>query len=122
MQRPVWLLALFAFAASAGAAAPSPGRYAATFCVATSLAQPPSCGPAELDVHSASHADVRMSDIVYRLTLRPSQVDVTTLQERMLIDGFSAAYDWSGPVLRFVDAAKGVHYEVRTGRRLPSRQ
>ena len=116
MRRAVWLLAVAA--ASADAAAPAPGRYAATFCVATSAAQPANCGPAVLDVHSRRLAEVRLSDIVYRLSLLPQRVDVTTFQERMQIDGFSAEFEWVGPMLRFVDVEKNVRYEVTPGRLL----
>jgi len=59
-----------------------------------------------------------MSDIVYRLNLRPGQLDVTMLQGRMLLDGFSAPYNWSGTTLRFTDGEKNTRYEIRPGRRL----
>jgi hypothetical protein len=36
---------------------------------------------------------------------------------KMQIDEFSAAYEWDGPILRFIDAAKDVRYEVRIGAR-----
>ena len=102
-----------ALCGAAASAAPAPGRYPATLCVTTSASAPPSCGPAELDVRSAGRADLRIADIVYRLTLRPAQVDVTTLHGRMQIDEFSASYEWQGDVLVFVDADKDVRYEVR---------
>ena len=116
VRRSAWLLAFAA--ASAGAATPAPGRYAATFCVAPSPSQPASCGPAVLDVRSRTSAALQMSDVVYRLALRPQRIDVATFQERMQIDGFSAEYEWIGPLLRFVDVEKNVRYEIRPGRRL----
>jgi hypothetical protein len=110
------LLALAA--ASALAAAPAPGRYQATLCVATSDSVPPACGPAELEIHSASRVEVRVADLVYRLHLRPAQVDVSTMHGRMEIDEFSAEYAWQGDVLSFVDAEKKARYEVRAGARI----
>ena len=86
--------------------------------MATSPTEPAGCGPATLDVRSRGVATVQMSDVVYRLALRPQRVDVTTFQERMQIDGFSAEYEWVGPMLRFVDVEKNVRYEVTPGRRL----
>ncbi|MCE9660050.1 MAG: hypothetical protein K8R60_15925 [Burkholderiales bacterium] len=102
----------------AAAAAPAPGRYEATLCVSASASAPPSCGAAELEVRSATRAEVRVADIVYRLSLRPAQVDVTTLHGRMQIDEFSAEYAWQGDVLSFIDTDKQARYEVRTGARL----
>ncbi|MGZ5155158.1 MAG: hypothetical protein ACXWCU_06595 [Caldimonas sp.] len=102
----------------AWAAAPAPGRYQATLCVAPSASAPPSCGPAELDVRSPSRAQVKVADVVYRLHLRPAQVDVATMHGRMQIDEFSAEYEWHGDVLSFVDAEKQARYEVKTGARL----
>ncbi len=110
------LLALVA--APALAAAPAPGRYQATLCVATSASAPPNCGPAELEVHSASRAEVRVADLVYRLHLRPAQVDVTAMHGRMEIDEFSAEYAWQGDVLSFVDAEKKARYQVKAGARI----
>ena len=110
------LLALVA--GTAAAAPPPPGRYAATFCVATSPSQPPSCGAAVLEVQSPSVATVQLSDIVYRLALRPRRIDVTTFQEQMQIDAFSAESEWVGRALRFTDVEKNVRYAVTPGRRL----
>jgi hypothetical protein len=107
-------LALVA-AAGAASAAPPPGRYAATLCVSTSAAKPASCGAAEFELRSKGRADVRVADVVYRLHLRPSQVDVKTMQGRMEIDEFSAFYEWRGDVLTFTDPDKNVRYEVRPG-------
>ncbi len=111
MRRSALLLAFVA--APAWAATPAPGRYPATLCVTTSASAPAQCGAAELDVRSASRAQLTVADIVYRLQLRPAQLDVTTLHGTMQIDEFSAEYEWQGALLRFVDADKGVRYEVR---------
>jgi hypothetical protein len=114
-------LALLVVAGAASAAAPSPGRYAATLCVSTSPGVPPSCGAAELDVRAKGQVQVRVADVVYRLHLRPAQVDVKTTQGRMEIDEFSAEYEWRGNVLSFVDADKNVRYEVTPGAKVRSR-
>ena len=114
-------LCMLAIAASpVCVAAPAPGRYQATLCVATSASAPPAYGPAELEIHSASRAEVRVSDLVYRLHLRPAQVDVSTLHGRIEIDEFSAEYAWQGAVLRFVDADKKARYEIKAGARIRS--
>jgi len=116
MRRSAALIALLAAAAAAGAAPPAPGRYDAELCVATRPEAAPTCGAAEVEVTSA-RISVRVADIVYRLALRPAQVDVETMHGRMQIDEFSAAYEWDGTTLRFSDAAKDVRYEVRLGAR-----
>ncbi|MEO8525125.1 MAG: hypothetical protein ABI460_10430 [Caldimonas sp.] len=117
-RRLVLLLAAAAAAVPAWAASPSPGRYQATLCVATSASAPPGCGPAELDIRPGARAEVRVADVVYRLHLRPAQVDVSIMQGRMELDEFSAEYEWRGDVLSFVDTEKKARYEVRTGARL----
>ena len=70
---------------------------------------------------SGSVAQVRVSDIVYRLWLRPPQVEVLTMHGKMLIDEFSAAYRWNDGVLRFDDPDKGARYEVKIGARRSER-
>ena len=117
-RRLVFLLAVAV--APAWAASPPPGRYQATLCVTTSASAPPNCGPAELDIGPSSRAEVHVADVVYRLHLRPAQIDVSVMQGRMEIDEFSAEYEWRGEVLSFVDAEKKARYEVRTGARLRS--
>ena len=118
MRDAVVLLAAVALAAPAAAAGPAPGRYQATLCVSPAASAPASCGPAELEVRSASRAQVRVADIVYRLHLRPDQVDVATMHGNMQIDEFSAEYVWRDGVLSFLDADKQARYEVRPGPRL----
>jgi hypothetical protein len=109
----LWLAA----ASAASAATPGPGRYDAQLCVATQAGAAPSCGAVDVEVKSRGRVGVRVADIVYRLTLRSSQLDVTTSQGTMQIDQFSSPYDWAGDTLRFADTAKDVHYEVRLGAR-----
>ncbi|MEP7302656.1 MAG: hypothetical protein ABI699_14145 [Caldimonas sp.] len=120
MRWPVLLLALGA--AHAAAAAPAPGRYQARLCVATSASAPPGCGPAELAIHPAGRAELRVADVVYRLHLGPARLDVETLHGRMQIDQFSAVYEWQGDVLRFVDTDRQASYEVTVGPRSRSRR
>ena len=95
----------------------APGRYDAQLCVATQADAEPTCGAAEVDVPNARRLSVRISDIVYRLELRPGQLDVTTMHGNMQIDEFSAFYKWSGDTLLFGDPAKDSRYEVRVGAR-----
>jgi len=100
---------------AAGAQPAAPGRYAGQLCVATQAQKEPTCGAAEVDVPSTRRLTVRVSDIVYRLALRGSQLDVTTMHGNMQIDEFSAAYKWSGDTLLFGDPAKDARYEIRVG-------
>ena len=116
MRHRAVLLALAVASAAVGAAPAAPGRYDAELCVATRPQAPPTCGAAEVEV-TAARISVRVADIVYRLALRPAQVDVETMHGQMQIDEFSAAYEWDGATLRFSDAAKDVRYEVRIGAR-----
>ena len=102
---------------AAGAQPAAPGRYDGQLCVATRIDAEPTCGAAEVDVPSARRLSVRVSDIVYRLALRGSQLDVTTMHGNMQIDEFSAAYKWSGDTLLFGDPAKDARYEIRVGAR-----
>ena len=98
-----------------GAQPAAPGRYDGQLCVATQANAEPTCGAAEVDVPSARRLTVRVSDIVYRLALRGSQLDVTTMHGNTQIDEFSAAYKWSGDTLLFGDPAKDARYQIRVG-------
>jgi hypothetical protein len=110
-------LAASLLASSAGAQPAAAGRYHGQLCVATRADAEPTCGAAEVDVASARRVSVRVSDIVYRLELHATQLDVTTMHGNMQIDEFSAAYKWSGDTLLFGDPAKDARYEVRVGER-----
>ncbi|MEO8059143.1 MAG: hypothetical protein ABI671_12515 [Burkholderiales bacterium] len=103
-------------ALSPALAAPAAGRYAAALCVATSKAAP-SCGPAVVDLQSSGAARVRISDIVYRLKLNSSQVEVVVMHGAMQIDEFVAHYEWAGNSLQFVDTDKNARYELKLGER-----
>lgn len=99
-------------------AAPPAGRYDGRLCVVT-RAGTPECGPARVELRNARQAQVRVSDILYSLTLHSSQADVVLKHGAMQIDGFTAVYEWKGSALHFADAAKGVRYEVLLGDRRP---
>jgi hypothetical protein len=98
--------------ACAAAAQPAPGHHAAQLCV-TPAGADASCGPADLEWRRAGRARLRVSDIVYSLQFRASQVDVRLLHGAMQVDAFTAIYEWEGDTLRFVDAEKDVRYAVR---------
>jgi hypothetical protein len=118
MRRAALLLALAAPAA--GANAPALGRYDGQFCVSVAAAAA-ECGPAEVDVLRDRQLRVRISDIVYRLKLSSSQVEVVLMHGTMQIDEFVAAYDWAGTALQFDDLDKRTRYELRLSPRKPAR-
>lgn len=107
--------ALAGFAAAAGAN-PGAGSYEAQLCVATSAAAP-RCGPAQVELQAGGAARVRVSDFVYRLKLKSSQVEVALMHGPMLVDEFVAVYEWAGNSLQFVDADKNARYELKLGER-----
>ena len=112
-----WWFACLCAVFSVGAhAAPAPGRYDAQWCVALSEAAP-SCGPAQVDWRNGQQVRVQVSDIVYRLKLHSSQLDVVLMQGSMQLDEFSADYAWQGDTLQFADRAKGARYELQLGSR-----
>ena len=98
------------------APAPEAGRYDAQLCVATGPAGP-SCGPADVELRANGEARVRIADIVYRLQLNSSQVEVVLMQGTMQLDEFVASYEWVGRSLQFDDKDKNARYEVRLGAR-----
>jgi hypothetical protein len=95
----------------AAAAPPASGRYDGRFCVATGTAEP-DCGPADVIVRGKGQMQVRIADIVYRLQLHSSQLDLVLMHGTMQIDGFTANYEWRGRALTFSDPAKPVRYRV----------
>jgi hypothetical protein len=108
--------ALLAGAAPAFAQAPAPGRYDGELCVATGDAAP-DCGPVEVRFARGGQVQLRISDIVYRLQLHSSQVDVMLMHGAMQIDGFTANYEWAGKALTFRDPDKPVSYRLQVGKR-----
>jgi hypothetical protein len=113
----VALLGACALPASAAPSTPAPGRYEARLCTARLDGAAPDCGPAEAELHRGGRMRVQVSDIVYRLELRSSQVDVVLMHGTMQIDEFTAPCEWVGPTLRFTDAQKGLRYELWLGNR-----
>lgn len=107
-------------AAAAQADMPAPGRYDGRFCVSVAAAAA-DCGPAQVDVLRNRRLNVRISDIVYRLTLNSSQVDVVLMHGTMQIDGFVGHYDWADTALQFDDLDKRTRYELRLSSRRPVR-
>lgn len=91
---------------------PSTGRHSAQLCVATSEA-PPSCGPAQVDLRRNGAARVQVDDVVYRLQMHSSQVEVVLMHGAMQIDEFTVPYEWVGRSLQFKDDERHVRYEVR---------
>ena len=114
----MWASALLTmFLALSGCAglsqAPPDGQYDGELCVATSV-QPPNCGAVEAWLFNAGgNAQVMVSDIVYRLSLKDGALDLMLVHGQMPIDRFGAAYRWSGDVLRFTDTDRSVHYSIR---------
>ena len=113
-------LALASGAQAARAEAPPAGRYEGRWCVGVGEAAP-DCGPAQVDVLRPRRLNVRISDIVYQLTLNSSQVDVVLMHGTMQIDGFFAPYEWTGGTLQFVDVDKRTRYELTLPPRSPTR-
>ena len=105
------LLALAGCAVVAGA--PTDGHYDGELCVATGR-NPPSCGPADVKM-SKGFAQVQVSDIVYRLSMKAGKLDMVLMHGTLQIDGFSAPFTWEDRVLRFEDPEKPVFYRIRFG-------
>ncbi|MDE2298524.1 MAG: hypothetical protein KGK18_10195 [Burkholderiales bacterium] len=117
------LLALIALPPWAGAAPsapstarPAPGRYAAQLCV-TTIPAPSNCGPAQVDLRTGGAVHVRVDDLVYHLKLHRGRIDLMLMHGAVEIDDFVAPYQWAGRQLQFIDADRGVLYEVRFGAR-----
>jgi hypothetical protein len=98
------------FVSIAAAAPPASGRYDGRFCVATGAAEP-DCGPADVTVRR-QQLQIRIADIVYRIQLHSSQLDLVLMHGTMQIDGFTANYEWQGRTLSFSDPDKPVRYRV----------
>lgn len=111
MRRAAFLLLALA-ASAARADTPVPGRYEGRFCVSVGGAAA-DCGPARVDVLRNRRLNVRIADIVYRLQLNSSQVDVVLMHGTMQIDGFFAPYAWLDGALQFDDLDKRTRYELR---------
>lgn len=97
---------------AANSARPEVGRHAAELCV-TAMTAEPSCGPAQVDLRRDGSVRIRIDDIVYRMQLRGSQIDVVLMHGAVQVDEFSVAYEWVGNSLKFNDDDRRVRYEVR---------
>ena len=111
-RRLVTSIAALAACGGVLAAAPEAGRHAAELCVAT-LPKPPSCGPAQVDVRTDGTMRVRVDDVVYKLQLRSSQVEVVVMHNVVQIDEFTAPFEWAGDALSFNDDGRRSRYELR---------
>lgn len=112
------LAAALAQAAPAAPGPPPPGRYGGRLCVQPLQGGAGNCGPVDdLRVQRGGRASVRVSDIVYRLQLHSSQLDVVLMHGAMQIDEFTTFYEWSGSTLQFSDREKGLRYVVQFGER-----
>ena len=113
MALPGALLALVVASASPEALARPEGvRPAAQLCVAT-LPKAPSCGPAQVDLRADGTLRVRIDDIVYRLRLRSSQVEVVVMHNVVQVDEFTVPFQWVGNTLQFRDDDRNSAYEIR---------
>ena len=119
MGRLAPCLAAAVLAAGAAHAAPAAGRYDAQLCV-TLADQPAACGPAQAQL-TGHRLRVRISDIEYRLDLKPKRAAgellAMLMHGAMQIDEFSAPYEWRGNTLQFDDADKRTRYEIQLGER-----
>ena len=120
VQAGLWIVCAALAAGSASAAVsegrPVVGRHAGELCVATASAAP-SCGPAQVDLRRDGSARVRIDDLVYRLQLHSSQVEVVLMHGAMQVDEFTVPYEWVGGALQFNDDERKVRYEVRFTKR-----
>lgn len=99
---------------------PAPGPHPARLCVQVlEVPGDANCGPADAWVGRGKRLQLRISDIVYRLELHSSQVDVVLMHGSMQIDGFTAFYEWQGSTLQFLDLEKRTRYEVQFKARVP---
>lgn len=96
---------------------PPPGHYTVTMCVQSLVdeSKPANCGPAEFWMRRGQRAQLRVSDLKYLLTLHSSQVDVVLWHGAVMIDEFTAVYDWRGSTLHFTDRDQRLRYEIEVG-------
>ncbi len=116
-------LALGAGAAAAAVSEgrPTVGRHAGELCVANASTEP-SCGPALVELRRDGSARVRINDLVYRLQLHSSQVEVVLMHGAVQIDEFTVPYAWVGRSWQFTDDGRNVRYEVRFARKISNDQ
>ena len=90
---------------------PTDGLYVGELCTAV-VTGPLNCGAAEVFL-SKDRAKVRVSDLIYDLSLEQEQVEVMLVHGRTLVDVWSASYSWDHHYLRFIDLERRTFYRVR---------
>lgn len=90
---------------------PADGLYAGELCTAV-VAGPLDCGAADVFI-SKDRAKVRVSDLIYDLSLEEGQVEVMLVHGLTLVDVWSASYSWDHHYLRFIDQDRRTFYRVR---------
>ncbi len=96
---------------------PANGLYTGELCTAVADG-PLNCGAADVFLAN-DRAKVRVSDIIYDLTLDDGQVEVILVHVRTLVDTWSGSYAWDIPYLRFIDPERRTFYRVRFADPLP---
>jgi hypothetical protein len=90
---------------------PADGLYDGELCTAVGSG-PLNCGAADVFL-AKDRAKVRVSDLVYDLTMEEGQVEVTLVHGRTLVDVWSGSFVWDAPYLKFIDAERRTFYRVR---------
>ena len=90
---------------------PADGLYAGELCTAVATG-PLNCGTADVFL-AKDRAKVRVSDLIYDLTMEEGQVEVALVHGRTLVDVWSGSYAWDNPYLKFIDQERRTFYRVR---------
>jgi len=90
---------------------PADGLYDGELCTAVA-AGPLNCGAADV-LLSRDRAKVRVSDLIYDLTMEEGQIEVVLVHGRTLVDVWSGSFSWDHHYLRFIDQERRTFYRVR---------
>ena len=90
---------------------PADGLYDGELCTAVGSG-PLNCGAADVFL-AKDRAKVRVSDLVYDLTMEDAQIEVTLVHGRTLVDVWSGSFVWDPPYLKFIDQERRTFYRVR---------
>lgn len=90
---------------------PAEGLYAGELCTAVATG-PLNCGAADV-LLAKDRAKVRVSDLIYDLTMEAGQIEVVLVHGRTLVDVWSGSYSWDLPYLKFIDQDRRTFYRVR---------
>ena len=90
---------------------PADGLYDGELCT-TVGSGPLNCGAADVFL-AKDRAKVRVSDLVYDLTMEEGQIEVTLVHGRTLVDVWSGSFVWDAPYLKFIDQERRTFYRVR---------